>query len=106
VPPRLLNEGGRSKGLVRRSLARRFPDLGFERHRKVHATDFFGSTLATEGIQAWREIPRSGALARVGIADRQGLADQVERLATHGRGVDLFNLWHLLSVEAWLQPRT
>ena len=37
VPPDLLDRGGRSKGLVRDELARRFPDLGFERHKKVTA---------------------------------------------------------------------
>ena len=35
TPPELLNRGGWSKGLVRESVARRFPAFGFERQRKV-----------------------------------------------------------------------
>ena len=35
IPPHLLNKGGRSKGLVRQSVARRFPQLGFERQKKI-----------------------------------------------------------------------
>ena len=49
IPPHLLNKGGRSKGLVRQSVARRFPQLGFERQKKVIATNFFNSTMLQDG---------------------------------------------------------
>ena len=47
IPPEFLNRGGRSKGLVRDMLARRFPHLGFERQKKVVAIDFFRSVSIT-----------------------------------------------------------
>ena len=49
TPPPLLNEGGRSKALVRRAVARRFPGLGFEHQRKVAATGFVRALIEDEG---------------------------------------------------------
>jgi hypothetical protein len=49
TPPRILNEGGRTKGLVRGTVARRFPALALERQRKVLGTSFLSSLLRREG---------------------------------------------------------
>ena len=105
VPPRLLNQGGRSKGLVRHTLARRFPALGFERHRKLDANSFFRSVLVTDGVEAWRRMGGAPALTRLGIAEQHGLTDRVKRLIARGRPTDVYHMWHLLSVETWLQSR-
>src|SRR5437588_460285 len=41
TPPLRLISDGRTKGLLRASLGRRFPALGFERQRKVEASSFY-----------------------------------------------------------------
>jgi hypothetical protein len=46
TPPAMLNQTGRSKGLVRDTVARRFPRLGFETQLKVTATRFGRSVIA------------------------------------------------------------
>ena len=56
-------------GLIRSYLARRFPDLGFERQRKLNANAFFTETLLREGPEIWRELGGARALAALGVVD-------------------------------------
>jgi hypothetical protein len=105
TPPALLLKGGHTKGLVRQSLARRFPDLGFERQKKVVATGFFNSVVMTEGVSAWQKMCGAEALAKLDIVDAKKLSAHMVELF---RGVPLRHvprIWKVLSVEAWLRPR-
>jgi asparagine synthase (glutamine-hydrolysing) len=105
VPPELLLRGGREKGLVRETVARRFPNLGFERHRKVMASEFFRETLQTEGQAAWKRTGGTPALVELGIVDRQAVdALVVQCFKTTDLRV-AHRLWELLILETWLQPR-
>jgi Asparagine synthase len=52
MPPKFLNRGSRSKGLVRETVARLFPRLGFETQRKVTASRFGRSLIVEEGRRA------------------------------------------------------
>jgi asparagine synthetase B (glutamine-hydrolysing) len=105
VPPELLLRGGREKGLVRETVARRFPNLGFERHRKVMASEFFRTTLQAEGQAAWKRMGATPALVELGIVDRQAVDAQVtESLNTTNLRV-ANRLWELLNLETWLQSR-
>jgi len=105
LPAELMIRGGRSKALVRRSLARRFPGLGFEQHRKITANAFYRSVLLDEGRRAWRELRGARALATLGIVDHPALARYVERLLSGENPGDRYRLWHLLTVEAWARAR-
>jgi asparagine synthase (glutamine-hydrolysing) len=105
VPPELLLRGGREKGLVRETVARRFPNLGFERHRKVTAADFFRVTLQTQGQAAWKHTGGTPALVELGIVDRQAVdALVVQCFKTTDLRV-AHRLWELLILETWLQSR-
>lgn len=73
MPPFELNRGGRSKGLVRDSLARRFPALGFERQRKVMALEFYRSMIEQDAARIWRELGGAKALKKIGVIDEAGL---------------------------------
>ena len=73
MPPFELNRGGRTKGLVRDSLARRFPTLGFERQRKVLAVEFYKSMIVQDAPRIWGELGGAKALKEMGIIDEQGL---------------------------------
>jgi asparagine synthetase B (glutamine-hydrolysing) len=105
VPPELLLRGGREKGLVRETVARRFPNLGFERHRKVSASDFFRVTLQTEGQAAWKRTGGTPALAELGIVDPQAVDALVVKCFNTTDLRVAHRLWELLILEAWLQPR-
>jgi hypothetical protein len=100
VPPRILNQGGRAKGLVRGMVARRFPGLGFEGHRKVEATSFYESLILREGPAIAKEAVDFSALSRLGVVNGRaaGLAVQ-EGLKHPNRRLSQFS-W-LLSLEMW-----
>jgi asparagine synthase (glutamine-hydrolysing) len=105
TPPELLNRGGRSKGVVRETLARRFPELGFERQRKVVATDFSRSLLLEEGGRAWRAYGGTPALAEAGIVDGNEANRAVEAALRKPQGRDYDRIWDLLACETWLRAQ-
>ena len=112
VPPRLLMRDGYSKGLVRQSLAQKFPQLGFDRSRKVTASGFYRSVMIREGVEAWKRMGGAQALAELGIVDGPALDRHMNDLFRHGdaglSGADpgkTWQIWYVLTTEAWLRPR-
>ncbi len=105
TPPELLNHDGRAKALIRNTLSRRFPHLGFERQRKVVTASFFGKTVVREAPTVWREIGGIQALADAGIVDPEvGGALYLERPVTPHPATTLTDpMWELLTVEGWLR---
>jgi len=112
VPPRLLMRGGYSKGLVRQSLAQKFPKLGFDRSRKVTASGFYRSGMIREGVDAWKKMGGAQALAELGVIDAAALDRHMQELFRRGNaglsGADpgkAWQIWYVLTTEAWLRPR-
>lgn len=105
VPVEILNRGGRSKGLVRESVARRFPSLGFERQRKVSATEFYRSIMAAEGPALWSDLGGVRALSDLGVVDPAELAPFAEAVLSGRRSVESHRLWEVMKLEAWVRPR-
>jgi asparagine synthetase B (glutamine-hydrolysing) len=107
TPPRLLNAGGRSKGLVRKTMAKRFPGLGLERQRKVWATSFIRALLLQQGPALADLAGDFPALSGLGIVDgpalavfiRQGLMQRGRRL--EGRRVG--QMWQAINFEMWVR---
>jgi asparagine synthase (glutamine-hydrolysing) len=112
VPSRLLMRDGYSKGLVRQSLAQKFPQLGFDRNRKITASGFYRSVVVAEGVEAWRRMGGAQALAELGIVDGSALDRHMDELFRRGNagvsGADpgkAWQIWYVLTMEAWLRPR-
>jgi hypothetical protein len=105
IPPHLLNKGGWSKGLVRQSVARRFPQLGFERQKKIFSTNFFNSTMLHEGKKAWQALGGTPALAELGIVDPERLGSTVEGILAGNQFRQAYRIWDVLNLESWLRPR-
>jgi asparagine synthase (glutamine-hydrolysing) len=105
VPPHLLNKGGRSKALVRQSLARKFPELGFDQQKKIVTINFFDSTLLRDGKKAWQVMGGTPALVKLGIVDEERLASTIADLLTGGQPRQAYRIWDVLNLEAWLRPR-
>lgn len=105
TPPELLNRGGRSKGLVRSTLAHRFPELGFERQRKVAGTPVARNVFVQEGAAAWRRLGGATALAKLGVVDEAAVSDLIEGLLSTEKipedNVDSYRIWDIVSMEAW-----
>lgn len=105
TPPELLTDGGRSKSLVRQMLERRFPELGFERHKKVLATNFFVRIMVQEGREVWGTMEGPFALEAAGVIDSSRINSLVGDIL-EGTNVDeVSRFWNLISLEAWLRPR-
>jgi asparagine synthase (glutamine-hydrolysing) len=106
IPPSLLNRGGRAKGMVRHTLARRFPGLGFERHKKVAATSFYHRILLEDAPRLWRAMGGARELARMEIVDARMLESTVHALFAGAQPQQLYRLWDVLGLEAWLRAQT
>jgi hypothetical protein len=78
TPPQMLLQGGRSKGLVRATVARRFPGLGFERQRKVSAWAFFTALVAAQGPSVARTVGSFRALSAIGVVEPEAARAFVE----------------------------
>jgi asparagine synthase (glutamine-hydrolysing) len=103
VPPDLLNRGGRDKWLVREAMARRFPRLGFDRHRKVGAQDFYKTVMLSEGPRAWKEMGGAPALAELGIVDGKKIEAVVAASLASSDLREIHRVWEVLSLEAWVR---
>jgi asparagine synthase (glutamine-hydrolysing) len=105
VPPRLLLAGGREKGLVRQTVARRFPDLQFARQRKVSASDFFYSTLRREAADLVQRPDALAGLAALGIVDPSSAGQFLAASLASTELGTVHRVWELLVLEAWVRPR-
>jgi asparagine synthetase B (glutamine-hydrolysing) len=102
TPPFLLIQGGRTKGLVRSSLARRFPNLGFGQQRKVEATSFYASLIYKDGRDIWNNLNGAQALGEMGIVDRRILQPTIEDLLARRKdGAAAHRVWSTLNLETW-----
>lgn len=105
IPPEFLTETGRQKGFVRQLLQRRFPDLGFDRQRKVLATNFFASVMYDEAPAVWEKLGGASTLAEVGIVDKSGVSFYVNEVLKGSSPGELTRVWMLISVEKWVRSR-
>lgn len=102
TPPFLLIQDGRSKGLVRSSMARRFPNLGFGGQRKVEATSFYASLVYKDGQNIWEQLRGATALSDLGIVDGAILNGTIETLLDRRRdGSAAHRVWSTLNLETW-----
>ena len=106
TPPELLNQGERTKALVRQTVARRFPHLNFERQKKVQAMNFFSSILSEEGARLWQTMGGAPALAELGIVDAPALNSGVSKLLSGTQSPrETHRIRDILLVESWLRGR-
>lgn len=103
VPPELLNRGDRSKGLVRDSLGRRFPHLGFDRQKKMNSANFFRSCIINEGMAVLKNEGGPVSLAEMGIVDRKCLDSAFENILLRKRMRNSYHVWDVLNLETWVR---
>lgn len=101
VPPELLLRGGREKGLVRGTIARRFPDLGFEGQKKLISTDYQNSIVRHESPEAFRRLGRCRVLAELGVVDGVQAETFVASALAGSDYRQLYRAWELLNLETW-----
>jgi asparagine synthase (glutamine-hydrolysing) len=103
TPPELLSEGGRSKGLVRRLLNHRFPQLGFELQRKVLASNFFARVMMREAAGIWEELGGTRELDRLGIVEATQIESGLHNAIQSGDNTRITQMWHVLNLESWVR---
>lgn len=104
VPPDRLNQGNRTKALVRQTVDRRFPALGFRRQRKVTATDFFADLVRREAPPLAEEVADFDGLASLGIVVPEAARSFMRRGWSRDqspRGVGM--AWNLVNMEVWVR---
>lgn len=102
TPPELLNQGGRSKGLIRETVAHRFPHLGFDRQRKLIGGTLFKDVIHPQAREILTEMGGALALERAGIIDHRRLAAALGTGDTAGDALPGWQVLYLLHVENWL----
>ena len=106
APIELVNKGNRAKGLVRDMMARRFPDLGFDRLKKVIAVDYFRALMVAELPEAWAASGRARTLNDLGVVDSRRFGALVrDLLAGTASPREEFFGWSVLTLEAWAESR-
>jgi asparagine synthetase B (glutamine-hydrolysing) len=105
TPPDIRLLGGRSKALVRDSVARRFPNLGFEQQKKRAATGFYRGILLREIPPLWDAGGGLRTLATLGIVSHEKTeALRREALAKpHPLTYKTYEMWN---IEHWTRART
>jgi asparagine synthase (glutamine-hydrolysing) len=101
TPPFLLNRDGRNKGLVRSTLTRKFPHIGFNEQRKLGATDFYASSIYREAPAALRRIGRLEVLGDLRVTEDAGLRGRLESILTHRPQGRAYQVWKVLNLESW-----
>ena len=99
TPPSLLDRDGRSKGLIRQTLARRFPALGLSGQKKVAATSFHQTLMTAEGARLRAQVGPFRVLPALGVIDARKAAAAVDEAFATGR--QLHRAWDLLNLETW-----
>lgn len=105
MPPQLLQQGGRSKGLVRGMLSRRFPGLGFEKQKKVVSLEFFRGLMLEEGAQVWKQIGGTPALGDLGIVDAKKVDAEIAQVLSGRDAAQSYRIWDFVAAERWARPR-
>jgi len=105
VPPHLLNQGGRTKGLVRHSMARRFPQLGLHTLKKATARNFSASIMLKEGPSAWTALGGVQLLGDSGIVHPSLFERNYHDIISQGQANRAHLIWDAMTTEAWLQGR-
>ena len=99
--PSVLNSGGRSKGLVRETVARRFSNLDLGTQRKVAVSGFYRSQILEQGPAVWRRLSGLTALGSLGVVAPADAENMVGRLLSESRRDKMYHLWDLFSLECW-----
>ena len=102
VRPRARSRGNRAKALVRGPLARRFPDLDFDRQRKSWLGPALRTVVSTQAGAAGRALGGFSTLVDLGVIDRQQARAFVDDGCAETSRQFLFDWsWQLLNLEAW-----
>jgi asparagine synthetase B (glutamine-hydrolysing) len=103
TPPELLNRHGRSKALVRNTVARRFPTLGFQGQRKLMATAFARDLLLGEQRRVSELLGAGTALEDAGVVHGSSMRALLRTVFENSEAPNYGAIWDLVTLECWLR---
>jgi hypothetical protein len=103
TPPLRLFTEGKSKSVVRVTMARRFPGLGLERQKKRAGTNFMGSILTKELPELWRRKGDLSALADLHIVEPRAVVARARRNLASGSAPRFAKVLDLVNLESWVR---
>ena len=86
----------------RNELTHDLPRAGFERHKKVDASNFFRNTLQREGPAAWRASNGAKCLSELGVFDASQFEPTLNGMPGR-RPRDSYLIWTVLNLESWVR---
>ena len=105
VSPEALQQGGMEKGIVRKSVAKRFPNLKFEKQKKVSAMGYWQSLLKTEGRDLYYSTGGPKTLIEMGVVDGKKIGPVIEQSFAGSNPFAHGYVWDLLCLETWARSR-
>jgi asparagine synthase (glutamine-hydrolysing) len=106
VPRSVLQQGRRTKGLLRERAVRRFPEGGFDRQKKLASPNYFRAVVHGQSGAVWDALGGARTLSGLGVVDAVKLNGWIRgRLAEPATRLMAF-IWYALSVESWTRARS
>ena len=103
LPPESLMIGGASKGLARELLARRFPELGFEKQKKIVVRRGLPPSVLGDVSRLRRESGQATVLPVLGLADADKLDTYFAGILQSDSHHGTFRAWQIMTTELWLR---
>lgn len=101
IRPQVRIQDGFTKSLMRGSLVRRFPGLGFERRLKSYTGDVILSAIRAGAAEARRAIGRTWALGELGLVDPHQITLFLDRALARTEDRECLQVWDILNLETW-----
>lgn len=103
TPPLLLFNDGKSKSVVRVTMARRFPGLGLEHQKKRAGTNFMSSILTKELPELWQRKSDLSALADLRVVEPGAVATLARQNLASGSAPRYAKVLDLINLESWVR---
>jgi len=105
ISPEVLQQGGMEKGIVRKAVAKRFPNLKFEKQKKVSAISYWQSMITTEGRDLFYGNGGVKSLIEMGIVNGNEIGAVMEQAFSSKSPFVHGKIWDLLCLETWVRSR-
>lgn len=101
IRPEVRIRDGVTKSLLRGSLTRRFPGLGFQRRLKSYTGSVILSALSKDTAEARRAMGDTWALGELGVVDPVRIPALLDRALAGGNDGRWERAWDLINLEMW-----
>jgi asparagine synthase (glutamine-hydrolysing) len=106
IRPRVRIHGGTTKNLLRGSLVRRFPGLGFQRRLKSYTGSVILSVYRAGAAKARRALGRTWAISELGLIDPDQVNSFLDRALAGTEDEEWLQVWDIINLETWVRSHS